>query len=52
MTAIMGREAAYSGRELTWDDAMKSTRQLGPKDLTIGDYNIPPIARPGTYKFS
>ena len=31
MTGILGREACYSGQEVTWDDAMKSTIPLGPK---------------------
>ena len=35
MTGIIGREACYSGQEITWDDAMKSTTHLGPKELQI-----------------
>jgi len=52
-TGILGREAAYSGRAVTWDELMKSTRRLGPdKDDAFGSYPIPPVAMPGTYKFS
>ena len=35
MTGILGREACYSGQEITWDDAMKSTTHLGPKEVQI-----------------
>jgi predicted dehydrogenase len=52
MTAIIGREACYSGQEITWDDAMKSTKTLGPESYDVAMYDIPPIARPGSYKFS
>jgi len=33
MTAILGRMAAYSGKELEWDAALKSTVDLFPKNL-------------------
>ena len=33
LTAIMGREAAYSGRTVTWDEMMKSDLKLGPETL-------------------
>jgi predicted dehydrogenase len=52
MTGIIGREAAYSGQEVTWDAAMKSETKLGPEKIAFGPYEIPDIARPGTYKFS
>ena len=52
MTAIIGREAAYSGHEVTWDQAMQSTKRLGPESYDVASYDIPPIARPGTYRFS
>ncbi len=31
MTAIMGRMATYSGKEITWDEALNSQLELGPK---------------------
>jgi predicted dehydrogenase len=52
MTAILGREAAYSGHEVTWDDAMNSETRLGPEKDEFGPFEFPAIARPGTYKFS
>jgi myo-inositol 2-dehydrogenase / D-chiro-inositol 1-dehydrogenase len=33
MTAILGRMATYSGKIVTWDDAIKSSLELGPKSL-------------------
>jgi predicted dehydrogenase len=52
MTAIIGREAVYSGQEIQWDKAMQSTTRLGPEKYEFGPYPMPPIARPGTYRFT
>ena len=52
MTAILGREAAYSGQEVTWDQAMQSTTHLGPDKYDLGPHEVPPVARPGIYHFS
>jgi len=52
MTAILGREAVYSGQEVAWDKAMESTAHLGPETYEFGPYKIAPVARPGTYAFS
>jgi hypothetical protein len=52
MTAIIGREAVYSGQEVTWDRAMQSETRLGPDKYEFGDYAVAPIARPGSYRFS
>ncbi len=52
MTCIMGREAAYSGRKITWDMMMASQQDLLPKSF---DYNaslpVPPLPVPGKYQF-
>ncbi|WP_273567422.1 hypothetical protein [Maribacter halichondriae] len=34
MTAILGRMATYSGKVVTWDEAMKSDLALVPDNLT------------------
>jgi predicted dehydrogenase len=52
MTAILGREATYSGNEITWDKAFASETTLGPEKIEFAAYQIPPIPRPGTYKFT
>lgn len=52
LTAIMAREAAYSGIEVTWDMILNSKQDLQPKAF---DYNLPleetPLPVPGQYKF-
>lgn len=52
LTCIMGREAAYSGLEITWDMMMNSQQDLQPKafgyDLPM---TVPPRPIPGEYKF-
>ena len=52
MTAIMGRESAYSGEKITWDMMMQSKQNLMP---TAFDYKekmaVPPVPVPGVYKF-
>jgi hypothetical protein len=30
LTTMLGREAAYQGRELTWDELLRSNEQLDP----------------------
>jgi myo-inositol 2-dehydrogenase / D-chiro-inositol 1-dehydrogenase len=52
MLAIMGRMAAYTGRKITWEEAMNSTEKLGPDSVTF-DTPVPKIevARPGFTPF-
>jgi myo-inositol 2-dehydrogenase/D-chiro-inositol 1-dehydrogenase len=41
LTAIMGRESAYTGREITWDEMMGSGLKLGPEgELKLGPVDI------------
>ena len=35
MTAILGRLATYSGRVVTWDEAINSNIELGPKNYAF-----------------
>lgn len=51
MTAIIGREAAYSGQAVDWDTAMASTKRLGPERYELGPYPVPEVALPGIYRF-
>lgn len=46
LTAIMGRMATYSGRDVTAEDALKSER-LGPKEYAFGPVAFPGVAVPG-----
>jgi predicted dehydrogenase len=47
MTAIMGRMSAYSGKAVTWDEAVNSTESLVSEDLAFGPMPMPPVPRPG-----
>ena len=52
MLAIMGRMAAYTGQQITWDQALNSQERLVPEDLDWkGAHEVPPLARPGVTKF-
>ncbi len=52
LTGIMGREACYSGQDVTWDQMMASDMKLGPDKYQFGPYPTPPVAMPGAYKVS
>lgn len=39
--AIMGRESAYTGKEMSFDEIMNSDMKLGPEELAMGPVNIP-----------
>lgn len=48
LTAILGREAAYTGRELTWDEVLHADQRLVPDDLALeGDAPFPEPPAPG-----
>jgi predicted dehydrogenase len=51
LTAIMGRESAYSGQIISWDEALNSKRSLMPEKLEFGPMPYPEVAMPGKYKF-
>jgi predicted dehydrogenase len=52
LTAIMGRESAYSGQEITWDQIMNSQLDLMPKTFGYDVKMEPaPLPVPGVYKF-
>lgn len=52
MTCIMAREAAYSGREITWEMMMSSPLDLQPKTFGYDvKMDVPPLPVPGEYEF-
>jgi predicted dehydrogenase len=51
LTAIMGRMAGYTGKAITWDEALASQESLMPKSLEWGPMAIPPVAMPGQTTF-
>jgi predicted dehydrogenase len=50
LTAILGRLSAYSGQELTWEQALNLELDLRPERLEFGDLPVPPVAIPGRTK--
>lgn len=51
LLAIMGRMAAYTGQQVTWDQALNSQEKLVPDSLDWkGSFEPPPLARPGITK--
>ena len=52
LMAIMGREAAYSGQVIKWDDALASNQKLGPDRPDWGPAPEVEIRMPGQYKFN
>ena len=52
LTAIMGREAAYSGQLVEWEQIMSSKQDLVPKTFKFGPLPMRPVPRPGEYKLT
>ena len=48
LTAVMGRMSAYTGKQVTWEQAMESKLDLWPKEpLVMGPFPVAPVAIPG-----
>lgn len=52
LLAIMGRMAAYTGQEITWEMALKSQEDLRPPAYEWGNAPRRPVAIPGQTEFS
>jgi predicted dehydrogenase len=52
LMAIMGREAAYSGEVIRWDDIKDSKMSLLPEKLEWGDAPAVDVRQPGSYSFN
>jgi myo-inositol 2-dehydrogenase / D-chiro-inositol 1-dehydrogenase len=50
LTAIMGREAAYTGQDVTWDQIASAEQNLVPSTIAFGPIATPPVAVPGVTK--
>jgi myo-inositol 2-dehydrogenase / D-chiro-inositol 1-dehydrogenase len=49
LTGIMGRESAYTGKDVSWEDMMNSNLRLGPEEYSMGPVDIRPVPPvPGT----
>lgn len=52
VTAIMGRESAYSGKSVTYEQVLHSSKRLGPEKHEWGSLPVAEVAIPGKYQFS
>jgi myo-inositol 2-dehydrogenase/D-chiro-inositol 1-dehydrogenase len=52
LMGIMGRMATYTGRVITWQQALQSQEDLMPPRLEWGALPVAPVARPGITQFS
>jgi myo-inositol 2-dehydrogenase / D-chiro-inositol 1-dehydrogenase len=44
LTGIMGRESAYTGRDVTWEETMNSNLRLGPTEYAWGPVDMKPVS--------
>ena len=47
LTAIMGRMATYTGKQISWDDALNSDQTWGPDNYEFGPLPVDPVPMPG-----
>ena len=47
LTAIMGRESTYTGKQITWKEIMTSDLNLLPKKFEWGPLKVRPVPQPG-----
>ena len=50
--AIMAREAAYSGQQVTWKQMLDSKKDLSPKEYAWGPNPVMSVPIPGVYKLA
>ena len=51
MLAILGRMATYTGKAVTWEEALNSSEDLTPPAYEWGDMPMPTVAMPGRTEF-
>ncbi|RUL86224.1 Gfo/Idh/MocA family protein [Tautonia sociabilis] len=52
LMAIMGRDSAYTGKEITWEEALNSELDTFPKELAFGPRPEIVIPKPGVTNYS
>jgi predicted dehydrogenase len=52
LMAIMGRESAYSGQFVEWEQILNSNQRLGPEKYEFGPLPFPDVPIPGQYRVS
>lgn len=51
LMGIMGREAAYTGKRITWKQMLESKQNLVPESFAWGENPVPDVAMPGKTRF-
>ena len=51
LMALMGRMSAYTGKKITWEQALNSQENLGPASYAWGPMPVAPVAQPGITPF-
>ena len=51
LLALMGRMSAYTGQEISWNQALESKEDLTPKSYAWGPNEVAPVAKPGITPF-
>ncbi len=51
LLALMGRMSAYTGQEISWNQALESKEDLAPKSYDFIDNPVKPVAQPGITPF-
>ena len=50
LSAIMGREAAYTGQVIVWDELLNSKQDIVPPTIAFGALKVPKVPMPGETK--
>ncbi len=48
LMAIMGRNACYTGKRISWDELLQDETRLGPKEYAWGPVDAGPVPVPGS----
>jgi len=48
LAALMGRNASYTGKQISWEEAWEDESRLGPDEYRWGDYDAGPVPVPGS----
>jgi myo-inositol 2-dehydrogenase / D-chiro-inositol 1-dehydrogenase len=52
LSAIMGREAAYTGQVVQWDDLLAAPQNIAPPTIAFGPLETPAVPMPGRTKLA
>ena len=50
LTGIMGRESAYSGQPIEWEQALNSKLRWGPEKYELGPLPFPEVPKPSNHR--